>query len=55
MDASRSWSAVDDARLDDAKREYAYGPAGGLRDRHVGTFSDAPMSEAKKSGWLLLV
>jgi hypothetical protein len=28
-------------RHDDAKREYAYGPAGGLPDTHVGTFSDA--------------
>lgn len=36
---------------DDAKREYAYGPAGGLPDAHVGTFSQATMDEAKKSGW----
>jgi hypothetical protein len=36
---------------DDAKREYAYGPAGGLPDTHVGTFPEALMAEAKKSGW----
>jgi phosphoglycolate phosphatase-like HAD superfamily hydrolase len=49
--------AGDGARLmmlvyhDDAKREYAYGPAGGLPDTHVGTFSNELMAEAKKSGW----
>jgi phosphoglycolate phosphatase-like HAD superfamily hydrolase len=49
--------AGDGARLmmlvlhDDAKREYAYGPAGGLPDTHVGTFPEALMAEAKKSGW----
>jgi len=36
---------------DDAKREYAYGPAGGLPPTKVGTFSDALMSEAMKRGW----
>jgi len=36
---------------DDAQREYAYGPAGGLPDTKVGTFSDALMAEAKKRGW----
>jgi phosphoglycolate phosphatase-like HAD superfamily hydrolase len=52
--------AGDGARLmmlvyhDDAKREYAYGPAGGLPDTHVGTFSDALMVEAKKSGWTVI-
>jgi haloacid dehalogenase-like hydrolase len=39
---------------DDAKREYAYGPAGGLPDNHVGSFSDALMVEAKKSGWVVI-
>jgi hypothetical protein len=39
---------------DDAKREYAYGPAGGLPDTHVGTFSDALMAEAKKNGWIVI-
>ena len=36
---------------DDAQREYAYGPAGGLPDTKVGTFSDALMAEAKNHGW----
>ena len=39
---------------DDAKREYAYGPAGGLPATKVGTFSDALMAEAKKSGWIVI-
>jgi phosphoglycolate phosphatase-like HAD superfamily hydrolase len=36
---------------DDATREYAYGPGGGLPDTHVGTFSDALLADANKSGW----
>ncbi len=36
---------------DDAKREYAYGPGGGLPDTHVGRFSDALMTEAMARGW----
>jgi hypothetical protein len=36
---------------DDAKREYAYGPAGGLPDSQIGTFSQPLMDEAKKNGW----
>jgi phosphoglycolate phosphatase-like HAD superfamily hydrolase len=55
------WTQVGDgARLmmlvhhDDAKREYAYGPGGGLPDTHVGTFSDALMAEANKSGWIVI-
>jgi hypothetical protein len=39
---------------DDAKREYAYGPAGGLPDTHVGTFSDTLMTEAQKNGWIVI-
>jgi hypothetical protein len=39
---------------DDAKREYVYGPAGGLRDTHVGTFSDAVMSQTKQNGWIVI-
>ncbi len=39
---------------DDAKREYAYGPAGGLPATTVGTFSEALMAEAKKSGWIVV-
>jgi haloacid dehalogenase-like hydrolase len=52
--------AGDGARLmmlvhhDDAKREYAYGPGGGLPDTHVGTFSDTLMSEANKNGWIVI-
>jgi phosphoglycolate phosphatase-like HAD superfamily hydrolase len=59
--AMLEWTqAGDGARLmmlvhhDDATREYAYGPGGGLPDTHVGTFSDALMAEAKKSGWIVI-
>jgi hypothetical protein len=33
---------------DDAKREYAYGPAQGLPDTKVGTFTHALYNEARK-------
>jgi len=52
--------AGDGARLmmlvyhDDAEREYAYGPAGGLPDTKVGTFTQALMEEAKKRGWVII-
>jgi hypothetical protein len=52
--------AGDGARLamlllhDDAKREYAYGPARGLPDTKVGTFPQALDDEAKKSGWVVI-
>ena len=39
---------------DDAKREYAYGPATGLPDTRVGTFPQALYDEAKKQGWLVV-
>ena len=39
---------------DDAKREYAYGPAQGLRDSKVGTFTQALYDEAKKQGWIVI-
>lgn len=39
---------------DDANREYAYGPAKGLPDTHVGTFPEALMSEAAKSSWVVI-
>jgi phosphoserine phosphatase len=39
---------------DDAKREYAYGPAQGLRDTKVGTFTQALYDEAKKDGWFVI-
>jgi hypothetical protein len=36
---------------DDAQREYAYGPAQGLPDTKVGTFTQALYDEAKAKGW----
>ena len=39
---------------DDAQREYAYGPAQGLPDTKVGTFTQALMDEAKKNGWTVI-
>ena len=39
---------------DDAKREYAYGPAQGLPDTKVGTFTQALYDEAKKKGWTVI-
>ena len=52
--------AGDGARLmmlvlhDDATREYAYGPAHGLPDSKVGTFTQALYDEAKKRGWSVI-
>ena len=52
--------AGDGARLamlvlhDDAKREYAYGPAQGLPDTKVGTFTQALYDEAKRQGWTVV-
>jgi len=52
--------AGDGARLamlvlhDDADREYAYGPAQGLPDTKVGTFTQALYDEAKKNGWTVI-
>lgn len=39
---------------DDAKREYAYGPAKGLPDTKVGAFSQALYDEATKGGWVII-
>ena len=39
---------------DDAAREYAYGPAQGLPDSKVGTFTPALYDEAKKKGWTVI-
>ena len=39
---------------DDATREYAYGPAQGLPDTKVGTFTPALYDEAKKKGWTVI-
>jgi len=38
----------------DAQREYAYGPAQGLPDTKVGTFTQALCDEAKKDGWTVI-
>ncbi len=52
--------AGDGARLmmlvlhDDAKREYAYGPAEGLPNTRVGTFTQALYDEAKKRNWVVI-
>jgi hypothetical protein len=52
--------AGDGARLmmlvlhNDAAREYAYGPAQGLPDTKVGTFTLALCAEAKKKGWTVI-
>jgi phosphoserine phosphatase len=53
-------AAGDRARLemlvlhDDATREYAYGPAAGLPDSKVGTFTSALYDEAKKNNWTVI-
>ena len=39
---------------DDAVREYAYGPAQGLPDSKVGTFTQALYDKAKKDGWTVI-
>jgi len=39
---------------DDAKREYAYGPAEKLPDTKVGTFPQALYDEAKRKGWTII-
>lgn len=39
---------------DDAAREYAYGPAHGLPDSKVGTFTQQLYDEAKGSGWTVI-
>ena len=52
--------AGDGARLamlvlhDDAQREYAYGPALGLPDTKVGTFTQALYDEAIKQRWVVI-
>jgi phosphoglycolate phosphatase-like HAD superfamily hydrolase len=52
--------AGDGARLtmivlhDDAQREYAYGPANGLPDTKVGTFTQALYEEAKRKSWTVI-
>jgi phosphoglycolate phosphatase-like HAD superfamily hydrolase len=39
---------------DDAEREYAYGPAQGLPDSKIGTFTQALYDEAKSNGWVVI-
>jgi phosphoserine phosphatase len=39
---------------DDAKREYAYGPAQRLPDTKVGAFTQALYDQAKKQGWTII-
>jgi hypothetical protein len=39
---------------DDATREYAYGPASGLPDTKIGTFSQALYDKAKARGWHII-
>jgi hypothetical protein len=39
---------------DDADREYAYGPAGGLPNTHVGTFTPSLKDEANQRGWFVI-
>lgn len=52
--------AGDGARLamlvlhDDDEREYAYGPAEGLPDTKVGTFTQELDDEAKNKGWIVV-
>ena len=39
---------------DDKEREYAYGPAAGLPDSKVGTFTQALFDEARQRGWVVI-
>jgi phosphoglycolate phosphatase-like HAD superfamily hydrolase len=39
---------------DDSEREYAYGPATGLPDTKVGTFTPALYDEANNKGWIIV-
>jgi hypothetical protein len=39
---------------DDAKREYAYGPADGLPNSKVGTFTQSLYDEASAKGWTVI-
>jgi phosphoserine phosphatase len=39
---------------DDATREYAYGPAGGLPETHIGAFPEELMVQAKRDGWVVI-
>lgn len=39
---------------DDARREYAYGPAQGLPNTHVGRFTQELYDEARRKGWIVI-
>jgi hypothetical protein len=39
---------------DGADREYAYGPAEGLPDTKVGSFTPALHEEARSKGWIVI-
>jgi hypothetical protein len=39
---------------DDDKREYTYGPAQGLPNTKVGTFTQGLYDEAKKKSWTVI-
>jgi len=39
---------------DDAEREYSYGPAEGLPDTKIGTFTQELYDEANKDGWVVV-
>ena len=39
---------------DDARREYAYGPAQGLPDTKIGAFTPALYAEAKEKNWTVI-
>lgn len=53
-------TAGDGARLgllllhDDKEREFAYGPAAGLPDSHIGTFPQSLMDDAEARGWQVI-
>jgi len=39
---------------DDARREYAYGPALGLPDTRVGRFTQELHDQARRQGWIVI-
>ena len=39
---------------DEARREFAYGPAQGLPDTRVGAFTQALYDQARKQGWTVI-
>lgn len=52
---SAAGPAADDPGVsDDAKREYAYGPANGPVDTKFDTFPLSLMEKAKQQGWVVI-